>query len=149
MKVLKVAAIALLCSQLGGCFFVFIPGSVVGKISDGITGAEGEHCVGREAVVGGRIRMPNGEVMTIKSLSGTSVRCNDSRYPIRAALAADSSQVAQQYPRRTSEEIGICRHFMRMTASGTPADLDIARRAIDASNITPRECADLVGPNFK
>ncbi len=33
-------------------FFFWIPGSVTGKISDAITGSEGENCIGSSAKVG-------------------------------------------------------------------------------------------------
>ena len=79
-----------LCASLSGCFFVFIPGSVMQKVSDGITGAEGEHCVSRAAKVGDKIRLPDGKTATVQSLSGTSVRCTNESMPIRAALAVDA-----------------------------------------------------------
>lgn len=71
-------------------FFFFIPGSVVGKITDGITGSEGENCVSSDAKVGGQIRLANGEVKTVKSLSGTSTRCADAQFPIRALLESSN-----------------------------------------------------------
>ena len=73
---------------LQGCI-IFIPGSLINATSDAITGAEGEHCVGRGAKVGDRIRLPGGGFGTVKSLSGTSVRCSQSSTPIRAALVLD------------------------------------------------------------
>ena len=81
-------AFAILCVMpLTGCFFVFIPGSLIQKVSDGMTGAEGEHCVSRAAKVGDRINLPGGKYATVQSLSGTSVRCTNQEMPIRAALA--------------------------------------------------------------
>ena len=74
------------CTQLGGCFFVFIPGSLIQKASDGITGAEGEHCVVRLAKVGDKVLMPGGTQGEIKSLSGESSRCRDPERPIRARI---------------------------------------------------------------
>jgi len=71
-------------------FFFFIPGSVVGKITDGITGSEGENCVSSDAKVGGQIRLSNGEIKTVKSLSGTSTRCADAQFPIRALLESSN-----------------------------------------------------------
>ena len=94
MLFFKIATRALLVvatTQLGGCFFVFIPGSLMQKVSDGVTGAQGEHCVGRSAQIGDRIKLPDGKVGTVKSLSGTSVRCTNESIPIRAALAVDGS----------------------------------------------------------
>jgi hypothetical protein len=73
-------------TQLGGCFFFMIPGGLVQKASDGITGAEGEHCVSSTAKVGDFIGMPYGGRGEIKSLSGTSVRCTDPQRPIRARI---------------------------------------------------------------
>lgn len=72
-------------------FFFFIPGSVVSKISDSVTGSEGDNCVGQQAQVGDPIRLPNGAVMTVKSLSGTSARCSDPNLPIRALLELRTS----------------------------------------------------------
>lgn len=85
-KVLIVLAAAL-CTQLAGCFFFWIPGSVVKGVGDALTGASGEHCVGRGAKVGDRITLPDGRVGTVQSLSGTSVYCERPEHPIRAALA--------------------------------------------------------------
>lgn len=85
-RTLRVAVVVGLASQLGGCFFVFIPGSLIQKVSDGFTGAEGEHCVSTVAKVGDKIRTPSGATYTVRSLSGTSSRCNDPGLPIRAAL---------------------------------------------------------------
>lgn len=77
------------CTQLAGCWFVFIPGSLVQKVSDGITGAEGEHCVARHVKVGDRLTTPSGKVGTVQSLSGTSSRCGDPDRPIRAAIGVE------------------------------------------------------------
>lgn len=85
MRHVVIAAVA--APMLSGCFFVWIPGSLIQKVSDGITGSEGEHCVSRSAQVGDRISLPDGKVATVKSLSGTSVRCTKPEMPIRAALA--------------------------------------------------------------
>jgi len=82
-----IMAVALaVTTQLGGCFFVFIPGSLIQRVSDSVTGAEGDNCVSTAATVGSRINLPDGRTATVKSLSGTSVRCTDARYPIRALL---------------------------------------------------------------
>lgn len=78
--------IALAATQLSGCFFVFIPGSLIQRVSDGITGAEGDHCVASAAKVGDRANLPDGRVGEIKSLSGTSTRCTDPSRPIRARI---------------------------------------------------------------
>jgi hypothetical protein len=67
-------------------FFVFLPGSVTGKIADAITGAEGDICVSSSAIVGETFNSANGNVATIKSLSGTSSRCKQPELPIRAKV---------------------------------------------------------------
>ena len=77
------------CLMLQGCWFVFIPGSVIASVSDSITGAEGNHCVSASAKVGDTVRMPGNGRATVKSLSGTSVRCQDPALPIRAMLVYD------------------------------------------------------------
>lgn len=81
-------ALLLACTltQLSGCFFVFIPGALINAAADKVTGSEGAHCVGPAARVGDRINVSEG-TGTVQSLSGTSSRCSDTRYPIRAKLA--------------------------------------------------------------
>lgn len=85
MRVRTILA-ALAATQLSGCFFVFIPGSLIQKASDSITGAEGDHCVHSGAKVGDKLTAPDGRVGEVKSLSGTSVRCGDANKPIRARI---------------------------------------------------------------
>jgi hypothetical protein len=41
MRSIRLAVICALCAQLSGCFFVFIPGALIQKVSDSVTGAEG------------------------------------------------------------------------------------------------------------
>ena len=72
-------------------FFFFIPGAVTSKISDSMTGAEGDNCVGQQVQVGDAVRLSNGSLMTVKSLSGTSYRCTDPNLPIRALLELRTS----------------------------------------------------------
>ena len=86
----KIFLISTLALSLHGCWAVFIPGSVIDSASDAITGSEGKNCVGESATVGSRIQIPGQPAATVKSLSGTSVRCKDPRYPIRAALVFDN-----------------------------------------------------------
>ncbi|MEX8495459.1 SHOCT domain-containing protein [Sphaerotilus sp.] len=83
-----VFSVALLCvtTQANAWFFFFLPGSVTSKIGDAITGAEGENCVTAAAKVGDVLKSPSGNTATIKSLSGTSSRCQDPNLPIRALL---------------------------------------------------------------
>lgn len=87
MKMCKRFLLIALTLSLQGCWFVFIPGGVISAVSDSITGAEGSHCVGANAKVGDTQRLPGGSIGTIKSLSGTSVRCTNPELPIRALLA--------------------------------------------------------------
>jgi hypothetical protein len=86
MKPIVAILAAALTLSLQGCFFVFIPGSVIGGISDAVTGAEGANCVSSAAKVGDPIRLPSGEIGTIKSLSGTSARCTNPALPTRALI---------------------------------------------------------------
>ena len=69
--------------SLQGCFWFFIwtPG-----MSDALTGAEGRHCVGTSAQVGSQIKLSDGRMATVESLSGTSTRCRNENRPIRAKL---------------------------------------------------------------
>jgi hypothetical protein len=80
------ALLAFMTTSAHAVFFFFIPGSVIGKVGDALTGAEGEQCVHASAKVGDVLRSPNGNTATIKSLSGTSSRCQRPEYPVRAAL---------------------------------------------------------------
>ena len=87
---------ALLCLlSLQGCWFVFIPGSVTGAISDSITGAEGASCVTTAVTVGDSVRLPDGSTGIIKSLSGTSTRCTDPSKPIRALIVPTTATQQQ------------------------------------------------------
>jgi riboflavin synthase alpha subunit len=89
----KFVALTIFCavffasSSANAWFFFFLPGSVTSKIGDALTGSEGENCVGANAKVGDSINV-NGTFMTVKSLSGTSSRCTNPAWPIRALLAA-------------------------------------------------------------
>jgi len=69
------SALLICCTSAQAWFFLYLPGSVTGKITDAISGAEGEHCVGADAKVGSQIRLANGEIKIVKSISGTSSRC--------------------------------------------------------------------------
>lgn len=93
MNLYKNAAVPMLALSLQGCF-VFIPGNVVGAVSDGLTGAEGQHCVAAHAKVGDSINLPGGGRGVVKSLSGTSMRCTQPEMPIRALLVFDNTVAA-------------------------------------------------------
>jgi hypothetical protein len=84
--------------SMQGCWFIFIPGSVVGAVSDTVTGSEGSHCVGANAKVGDTVRLPGGGRGTIKSLSGTSIRCTNPEQPIRALLAFSDDNTVSRKP---------------------------------------------------
>jgi hypothetical protein len=78
--------LSLMSFNANAWFFFFIPGSVTSKISDGITGSEGESCVSDKAKVGDTITSATGNTAIVKSLSGTSSRCQAPGLPIRALL---------------------------------------------------------------
>jgi hypothetical protein len=67
-------------------FFFFLPGSVTSKIGDVLTGSEGDNCVSDTAKVGDTLTSNTGNTAIIKSLSGTSNRCQDANHPIRALV---------------------------------------------------------------
>ncbi|MEI7430577.1 MAG: hypothetical protein WCL27_08980 [Betaproteobacteria bacterium] len=87
-------ALTVFSANANAWFFFVLPGSVTSKISDAITGSEGENCVSDRATVGDRISV-NGKFMVVKSLSGTSSRCTNVDYPIRALLEPSSDPVPQ------------------------------------------------------
>lgn len=98
MKLTNLVLLAPLTLLIQGCWFVYIPGSVTGAISDSITGAEGAHCVRANAKLGDPIRLPGGGQGTIKSLSGTSMRCTNPEYPIRALLVLSDDKPTTPTP---------------------------------------------------
>lgn len=67
-------------------FFVFIPGAVIDKVSDTMTGAKGSNCIREDVKVGDKVYLPDGSVGTITEISGKSSRCKDPNMPIRAVL---------------------------------------------------------------
>ena len=96
--IVRVAATLLMTLPLSGCWFVFIPGSLIQKVSDGITGAEGEHCLGSAAKVGDRIKLQDGQIGVVQSLSGASSRCPNESMPIRASLKTENQTQAVASP---------------------------------------------------
>jgi hypothetical protein len=107
MKIKNLVLLAALTLFLQGCLFFYIPGSVTSAVSDSITGSEGNNCVGANAKVGDKIRLPGGGVGTIKSLSGTSVRCTNPELPIRALLGFPDDNAAAQEPAKNTSKIGL------------------------------------------
>lgn len=85
MRYVKGLCSLVVCAQLGGCF-IFIPGGLIAKVSDGITGDTGAHCVSTTVKVGDKINMGYGGTGVVKSLSGRSMRCNSEDKPIRALI---------------------------------------------------------------
>jgi len=106
MKLCKILLLAAFTSSLQGCF-VWIPGSVISSVSDSITGSEGSHCVGANAKVGDTIRLPGGGRGTVKSLSGTSVRCTNPEQPIRALLVFPDDASAPAASAQTTSKLGL------------------------------------------
>jgi hypothetical protein len=89
MKKLLAGAITALACYCGNAnaFWIIFPTAPLDKLSDLITGSEGEHCVRETAKVGDSITSRAGQSATIVSLSGTSFRhCKNSQFPIRAKL---------------------------------------------------------------
>ena len=80
-------SVLLLVFPLQGCFFLYVPGSLIDKVADGLSGAEGNMCVSESAYVGGRVR--NDRLSgTVEKLEGKSRRCSDPT-PIRAVVRLD------------------------------------------------------------
>src|SRR5450830_106176 len=92
---LVVLATVLASNSAHAFFFFFIPGSVTDKIADAFTGSEGDNCVGPQVKVGDNIKLPSGGIASVKSLSGTSSRCTQPEFPIRALLGTvDRASIA-------------------------------------------------------
>ena len=83
--------LACVSTNANAWFFFFLPGSVTSKIGDALSGSEGDSCVKTTAKVGDTINSPTGNSATVKSLSGTSSRCQDPNLPIRALLTFNYS----------------------------------------------------------
>jgi hypothetical protein len=75
-----------LCLFLSGCWFVYIPGDLVSKASDAVTGDKGDNCVRTSARLGDSIYIQGKGNGTVVGLSGKSSRCTNQFYPIRADL---------------------------------------------------------------
>jgi hypothetical protein len=91
VKIKKYLLLVPFVLTLQGCF-ILIPGSVIGGVSDAITGDEGMHCVSEKMKVGDKVNLPGGGIGTIKSLSGKSVRCENENLPIRALLIFENEK---------------------------------------------------------
>lgn len=140
-------------TQLSGCFAVFVPGSVIGKISDGITGDKGEHCVPEYAKVGERIKLLDGRIFTVVSLSGKSARCTQDGMPIRAELALlpDKDKImaeaAQPLPPPVTvaepteaERAAACRAMDAVKPGAPQAEFELAWAGLNRLGMTWRDC---------
>jgi hypothetical protein len=107
MKLSKLILLLILTLSVQGCFFIFIPGSWISGASDALTGSEGANCVGANAKVGDKVRLPGGGVGTIKSLSGTSVRCTNPELPIRALLEFPDDKTTPPPPTPYATRLGL------------------------------------------
>ncbi|MDO9313370.1 MAG: hypothetical protein Q7T97_02355 [Burkholderiaceae bacterium] len=87
---MRAVVVVTLCSMLQGCFFFYIPGELKTTVQDTITGDKGAHCVATNAALGDSIRVPGGRMGTVVGLYGTSYRCTEKLYPIRADLVFTS-----------------------------------------------------------
>lgn len=106
MSLCRMLLLAAFTFSVQGCF-VWIPGSVISSVSDSITGSEGSHCVGANTKVGDTIRLPGGGRGTVKSLSGTSVRCTNPEQPIRALLVFPDDNSAPPASTPTTSKLGL------------------------------------------
>lgn len=88
---MRLIIIAFLVFPLSGCFFFYVPGSVIDSIGDSISGDVGNLCVPSTSYVGQRITAPNGKVGTVTKLEGTSRRCTQESLPIRAVVEFGST----------------------------------------------------------
>ena len=80
------AGFLLFTPAVSHAWFIFVPGSITQGISDAVTGAKGDICVGSAAKPGDVLTSPSGNTGRIKSTSGTSSMCRDARLPIRAEV---------------------------------------------------------------
>jgi hypothetical protein len=95
----RAGLLLLLVGPLGAnALFFFIPGKLISDIADAATGSEGEHCVSESAKVGDRISLPGGGFLRIKSLSGTSIRCSNPKFPVRALLLLEQAEATSALP---------------------------------------------------
>lgn len=78
---MRIILAVFLCLSLNGCFFFYIPGSVI----DAMTGQVGNNCIPEGVKEGDSIRLPDGTMAKVKRISGPSNRCKADK-PIRAEL---------------------------------------------------------------
>lgn len=85
---MKTLLLVPLILSLQGCFFFYIPGSVI----DSLVGGEGQHCVSETAKVGDKIRLQDNRIGVVKSLSGITSRCKNPNMPVRALLDIEDAK---------------------------------------------------------
>lgn len=66
--ILRYVIIVAAALTLQGCWFVFIPGSLISGAADAMSGNQGQNCVGETARVGDRIRLNDGRIGTVQKL---------------------------------------------------------------------------------
>ena len=156
MRLIFIGALAL-CTQLGGCF-VFIPGAVVGKVADSLTGDSGEHCVTRATKIGDKIRDQNfNKVYTVVKVSETaSSRCTNLDYPMRAEMAMEMErkQAAlpppppKQFtgePATAAERAAACDAMNAVKPGAAQAEFQAAYTGLRRIGMTYRDCQDKPG----
>jgi hypothetical protein len=106
-------------------FFFIIP---TGKISDLLTGAEGDNCVTNATKIGDKIILAGGKVGEVKSLSGTSTRCTNQALPIRALIepvempVVETAYTYNPMPGYESTPLNDANRFNRAVAIGAQKD---------------------------
>lgn len=87
--IVRLGLLVSLVLSLSGCWFVFIPGSMVSSMGDALSGNTGQYCVGESAAVGSMVKMPDGRIGAVQKLEGASSRCSNTALPIRAVVTFD------------------------------------------------------------
>lgn len=88
LRPIQIAALGValaFAGQASAWRFIFIPGGLAQTLVDAATSSEGNNCVASTAKVGDTISIGSNR-LTVKSLSGTSYRCTNPSFPIRALL---------------------------------------------------------------
>jgi hypothetical protein len=127
------------CAPLTGCFVFFIPGSLVSKVSDGITGDRGAHCVPKYAKAGDKIKTPDGRIYVVASLSGTSMRCTDPDMPIRAELDLQSPTPAATAA-TDADRAAACQALNNVKPGAPQAEFQPAWAELNRLGMTWRDC---------
>jgi hypothetical protein len=78
--------VVLICMLLQGCFFFYIPGSVLSSLSGW------NACAGENVQVGQRLKYVDGRMGTVERVSGRSERCQDGKIPILVEVKFDEGK---------------------------------------------------------